>query len=191
MYLRFSSSETDVGRSQNPTRKKGRAEEGGKRRKESTPNQNSSVVPQSNIPDVADRYLSLYSNLGPAQFPSKITLLARHKIFLVQGPIQPQSSVVTQVHLNDRSERPSGLEGLSGWLLMPLRSPLSVRRSACLIVSIVNSPPGLGNASVGLPRGRALGERSIPLTDADLLVGGEVPTPDDEIGDRMGEGDRL
>ena len=44
---------------------------------------------------------------------------------------------------------------------------------------------------MGLPRGRALGERSMPLTDADLLVGGEVPTPEDEIGDLIGEGDRL
>lgn len=93
--------------------------------------------------------------------------------------------------MNDRSDSPSGLVGLKGWLLIPLRSPLSVRRSACLIVSIVNSPPGLEYASEGLPRGRALGERSIPLTDADLLVGGEVPNPGDEIGDRIGEGDRL
>jgi hypothetical protein len=74
---------------------------------------------------------------------------------------------------------------------MPLRSPLSVRLSACLIVSIVNSPLGLGYASVGLPRGLALGEMSTPLTDADLLVGGEVPRPGDETGDRIGDGERL
>ena len=60
------------------------------------------------------------------------------------------------------------------------------------MVSIVSSPPlGTGYANCGLPRGLALGDTSMPLIDADLLVGGEVPTPGDEIGDRIGDGDRL
>lgn len=44
---------------------------------------------------------------------------------------------------------------------------------------------------VGLPNGLRPGDSSNPFTEADLLVGGEVPKPWDETGDRTGEGDLL
>lgn len=85
---------------------------------------------------------------------------------------------------------PSGLEGLKGWLLIPLKSPLPVLLKAWLIVSMVSSPPFVGGcAEIGLPSGCLRGESSTPLIDADLLVGGVVPKPCDDTGDRTGEGD--
>jgi hypothetical protein len=60
------------------------------------------------------------------------------------------------------------------------------------MVSIVNSPPLVGGCDdVGLPNAFTLGESSMPLTDADLLVGGEVPRPGDDTGDLIGDGDLL
>lgn len=45
----------------------------------------------------------------------------------------------------------------------------------------------------GLPSGFLLGDVSRPLSEADLLFGGEVPAPPvvEETGDRIGDGDRL
>ena len=55
---------------------------------------------------------------------------------------------------------------------------------------MVSSPPdGIVWAKAGLASALVLGESSTPLTDADLLVGGDVPNPGDDIGDRTGEGD--
>jgi hypothetical protein len=75
----------------------------------------------------------------------------------------------------------SRLTGLMGWLRWPLRSLLPIFFNAWLIVSIVSSPPVEAGAKlkVGLPNGLALrpGERSRPLIEADLLVGGDVPKP--------------
>lgn len=44
---------------------------------------------------------------------------------------------------------------------------------------------------VGLPRAFERGDMSTPMTEADLLVGGEVLNPWDETGDLTGEGDLL
>lgn len=45
----------------------------------------------------------------------------------------------------------------------------------------------------GLPSGFLLGDVSRPLSEADLLSGGEGPAPPvvEETGDRIGDGDRL
>lgn len=81
-----------------------------------------------------------------------------------------------------------------GWLRAPLRSPLVVFLKAWLIVSIVNSP-ALGNIrlEVGLPNAfeARVGEVSVPLIDAALLVGGEVPRPCEDTGDLRGDGERC
>lgn len=39
--------------------------------------------------------------------------------------------------------------------------------------------------------GFLLGDMSKPLIEPDLLVGGEVSAPWDEMGERMGDGERL
>lgn len=41
----------------------------------------------------------------------------------------------------------------------------------------------------GLARGFRLGDVSMPLTDPDLLCGGEAPPPELDTGERIGEGD--
>lgn len=45
----------------------------------------------------------------------------------------------------------------------------------------------------GLPSGCLVGDVSRPLSEADLLFGGDVPAPPvvEETGDRIGDGDRL
>ena len=47
--------------------------------------------------------------------------------------------------------------------------------------------PGKG---LPVPLGARWGDVSKPLTDAVTLVGGEVPNAAEEVGDRIGEGDR-
>lgn len=44
----------------------------------------------------------------------------------------------------------------------------------------------------GLPKGILVGDVSMPLSEADLLCGGELPAPPvvEETGERMGDGDR-
>jgi len=60
------------------------------------------------------------------------------------------------------------------------------------MVSMVSSPPAKERCvEIGLPNGLPLGDISTPLIDADLLVGGDVPNPCDETGDRTGDGDLL
>jgi hypothetical protein len=84
--------------------------------------------------------------------------------------------------------------GLTGMLRAVLRSVLPVRRSACDMVSMFSSPlfptPRLWWVEVGLPRGFRLGDMSSPLIEPDLLVGGDVSGWDD-MGDRIGDGERL
>lgn len=36
-----------------------------------------------------------------------------------------------------------------------------------------------------------VGDKSRPLKDVEILVGGEVPNPWDDVGDRKGDGDRF
>ena len=49
----------------------------------------------------------------------------------------------------------------------------------------------LCSVDVGLPRGFRTGDSLKPLTDPELLMGGEVSPPWDDTGDLIGEGDRL
>lgn len=85
--------------------------------------------------------------------------------------------------------------------MAPPRSPEPVFFSAWVIVSTLTSPwmpkqPMGGDVDrfvdTGLPSGFLLGEVSIPLSEADLLFGGEVPAPPvvEETGERIGDGDR-
>ena len=85
-------------------------------------------------------------------------------------------------------------------LRTPPRSPEPVLLRACVMVSTFSSPgtPMGGregdmdrDVDTGLARGFRLGDVSIPLTDPDLLCGGEAPPPELDTGERMGEGDRL
>lgn len=89
---------------------------------------------------------------------------------------------------------------LETWLRTPLRSPLPVLLKACRMVSILSSLPNLGPklgetglcvVESGLPGSRPLrfGETSSPLTDVEILVGGEVLNPYDDVGERSGDGD--
>lgn len=66
------------------------------------------------------------------------------------------------------------------------------------MVSTLNSPPkvlggGLWPQSRGLPATRVpqLGELSKPFVEGDTLVGGDVPKPWDETGERIGDGERF
>lgn len=63
------------------------------------------------------------------------------------------------------------------------------------MVSIFKSPllprPRVCWVEVGLPSGFLDGDISKPLMDPDLLVGGDVSGPWDEIGDLIGDGERL
>ena len=89
---------------------------------------------------------------------------------------------------------------LETWLRTPLRSPLPVLLRACRIVSILSSLPklepklgerGLCVVECGLPGSRPprFGETSSPLKDVEILVGGEVLNPYDDVGERNGDGD--
>ena len=83
---------------------------------------------------------------------------------------------------------------LIGALLAPLKSPLPVLLSAWLMVSTLYSAAmGELAPSEGLPAPLSprLGLASIALpAEVETLVGGEVPKPGLDIGDRTGEGDR-
>jgi hypothetical protein len=64
------------------------------------------------------------------------------------------------------------------------------------MVSIFNSPPPLsgglcagGGTELPDPLWPLAGEVSIPLKEGDTLLGGDVPCPGDESGERMGDGD--
>ncbi|KFL60926.1 uncharacterized protein TERG_11874 [Trichophyton rubrum CBS 118892] len=85
-----------------------------------------------------------------------------------------------------------------GFLREPPRSPLPVRRRACLMVStfrsLLSMADGLWGQGGGLRGTRAprLGEESRHLgSPGETLVGGELPGPWEEMGERMGEGDLL
>ena len=81
--------------------------------------------------------------------------------------------------------------------MRPLRSLLAVFLNACRMVSMVSSPPSGGGLpdDWGLPRpgprARRPGEASRPWSEAGTLVGGVVPGPWEDTGERMGEGERL
>jgi hypothetical protein len=47
--------------------------------------------------------------------------------------------------------------------------------------------PGIG---LPVPLGPLFGDPSIPLVDAVTLVGGEVPNAAEDVGERIGDGDR-
>lgn len=85
--------------------------------------------------------------------------------------------------------------GLVGLLLKLLRSVLPVRLSACRIVSMLRSPPGAAKLccpGLGLPNASFRGGLiSTPFMLPGLLVGGLVPCPWLDTGERMGDGDRF
>ncbi len=69
-----------------------------------------------------------------------------------------------------------------------------MRLSAWDIVSIANSPvvrTKLYSVEVGLPSGFLAGDKLNPLTDPDLLFGGDVSGACEDTGDLIGEGERL
>ena len=64
------------------------------------------------------------------------------------------------------------------------------------MVSTFNSPAkphrgGLCGKGLPGPGPLRLGEVSTPLDDGDTLVGGDVPNPWEETGERTGDGDRF
>jgi len=75
-----------------------------------------------------------------------------------------------------------------------LKSVLPVRLKAWDMVSMFRSllvvAPKVWAPDEGLPRGFLLGDISSPLIEPDLLVGGDVSAWE-EMGDLMGEGERL
>lgn len=82
--------------------------------------------------------------------------------------------------------------GLVGTLRTWLRSALPVRRRAWLIVSMLRSPGVRFCVPLPwLPNGLRVGLISTPFTLPGLLVGGLVPGPWLETGDRTGEGERF
>ena len=83
--------------------------------------------------------------------------------------------------------------GLIGRLRWAPRSVLPVRLSACDIVSMFRSPveARFCSVDVGLPSGLRPGDMLRPFTDPDLLFGGDVSGPCEDMGDLIGDGDRL
>lgn len=79
---------------------------------------------------------------------------------------------------------------LTARLVTP-RSPLAVFLKACRMVSILRSPPKLDEIGLWatLEVGNRVGDISSPLKEVARLVGGEVPSPREEDGERNGDGD--
>ena len=88
---------------------------------------------------------------------------------------------------------PGGSIGLVGALRKLLISVLPVLLRAWLIVSIFNSPPGAARLGcpmlLGLPIAFRGGLISTPFMLPGLLVGGLVPGPWLDMGERIGDGD--
>lgn len=102
------------------------------------------------------------------------------------------SITICESKLIDHRDRTSST-GLVGMLRKLLKSELPVLRRAWDIVSMFSSPDMLRFwlPLLGLPSGLREGLISTPFTLPGLLVGGLVPGPWLETGDRIGDGERL